>query len=75
MSQSEDKVNFDSKPNEEYEFTAREVALLIFSLGRVDNLMGLLATKTLSINQFTKEECRDLAKKLGAKIVVGDLDS
>ncbi len=74
MSQSEGKIP-DSAENEEFEFTPREIGLLIFSLGRLDNLMGLLATKTISINQFTKDECRDLARKLGAKIVVGDLDT
>jgi hypothetical protein len=73
MTAEEGKIP-DSAKNEIYEFTAREIGLLIFSLGRVDNLMGLLATKTISINQFTKDECRDLARKLGAKIVVGDLD-
>ena len=64
----------DFPETEAFEFTHRELALVIFSLGRLDNLMGLLATQNMSNHNFTKDECRNLARKLGAKIVVGNLD-
>ena len=60
---------------ETFTFSRREMELILFSLGRLDNLIGLLATPTISERMFRKEECRNLARKLGAKIVVGNLDT
>jgi hypothetical protein len=50
------------------ELTDREKRLVIFCLGRVDNLMGLLGYRSMSLENFSKDEIKELAKKLGAKI-------
>lgn len=50
------------------ELTTRQERLIIFALGRLDNLMGLIGQVRMSEEEFTKHEIRELAKELGAAI-------
>ena len=44
----------------------RERRLMIFALGRLDNLMGLMGLAEFA--SFKKDEIKELARRLGAKI-------
>jgi hypothetical protein len=50
------------------ELTERERRLIIFALGRMTNLMGLLGVRSMGDELFFKKEFVELAQKLGAKI-------
>jgi hypothetical protein len=54
--------------NKDEELTEREKRLTIFALGRLDNLMGLIGVRSMSLENFSRDETRKLAQKLGAKI-------